>query len=190
MSAVQAPKPNRRHGFKLFIEVPAIAVTFVMMVHITVNALMRTFAQSPLPNTLEIVQYWYMPIVAFLGFVAAQYRGQHIAADLVFLMLPQAVRRYVLAAGCLLGAVLMAGFAWYGWGEAMHALQIRKTAGVSDLIAWPGYFLVPVALGSLTVQLVLAAVNAVRHPEKDPGTGAASDPVPLDQPDSLELEKK
>ncbi|MGV2386697.1 MAG UNVERIFIED_CONTAM: TRAP transporter small permease, partial [Thermobifida fusca] len=173
------PAPKGRRVIELLIEVPAVTVTFVMMLHITANALLRSFANSPLPNTLEYVQYWYMPIVALLGFVAAQLRGQHIAADLVFRMLPRAAKPYVTAVGCAASALLAAGFAWYGWQEAVHAWEITMTAGVSDVISWPVYFLVPLAFASLTVQFAWATVRAIRHPDADeddeqPGTEPAA----------------
>ncbi|GLZ11455.1 hypothetical protein Acsp04_16900 [Actinomadura sp. NBRC 104425] len=152
------------------IEVAAVAVTFVMMLHITVNALLRSFADRPVPNTLEIVQYWYLPVVAFLGFVAAQHRGQHIAADLLFERLPQAGRRPVLAVVLAACCALAAGFAWYGWQEALHAYEIKKTAGVSEVPAWPTYFLVPLAFAGLTAQFAAAAVRAALRPVTGPAT--------------------
>lgn len=150
---------SRRGWFKpeLLIEIPAVVVTFVMMVHITANALLRTFKNEPLPNTLEITQYWYLPIIAFLGFIAAQARGQHIAADLIYERFPEVTKRYVLAVLSVLAAVVCLGFAWYGWGEAVHAREIGKTAGVSDVVAWPPYFLVPLAFGVMVVQFLYSA---------------------------------
>ncbi|GAA2853203.1 hypothetical protein GCM10010517_11020 [Streptosporangium fragile] len=190
MTASPATAPKRRHGVELLIEVPAVIVTFVMMIHITANALLRALANSPLPNTLEIVQYWYLPTVAFLGFVAAQYRGQHIAADLVFQMLPDVTRRYVLALVFVLCTVLSAGFAWFSWGEAVHAMQTGKTAGVSDVVAWPAYFLVPLAFASLTVQFGLASLRAVTHPEADQFIGDPDDAILLEEMASAEGERK
>jgi TRAP-type C4-dicarboxylate transport system permease small subunit len=149
------------------IEVPAVIITFVMMLHVTANAVMRTWYDSPINNTLEMVEYWYLPLVAFLGFIAAQIRGQHIAADLVYEMLPSVTKRFVLAVVFVVCSVMSAGFAWFGWGEAVHAMDIGKTAGVSDLVAWPAYFLVPLAFGSLTIQFLVAAWRAVRHPETE-----------------------
>lgn len=166
MSSTHSPTQERHSLLRLLIEVPAIVVTFVMMLHITANALLRSFANSPLPNTLEIVQYWYLPFVAFIGFMAAQQRGQHIAADLVFQLLPHPVRRFVLAGGCFLAAALSLGFAWYGLGEALHAMDVRMTAGVSNVVSWPAYFLVPIAFASLTLQFSVAAVRAVLRPEQ------------------------
>ncbi|WP_052336902.1 TRAP transporter small permease [Nocardioides alkalitolerans] len=177
---VTAAKPRRLRP-QLLIEVPAVVVTFVMMVHITANALMRTFLNDPIPNTLEITQYWYLPIVAFLGFIAAQARGQHIAADLVFEQLPDVTKRFFLAGIFTLAAVVAAGFAWFGWGEAQHAQEIGKTAGVSDVVSWPTYYLVPLAFGSLTFQFLWTAVRSVTHPEDDHFISDPDDALVLDQ---------
>lgn len=158
---------------ELLIEIPAVIVTFAMMLHITANALLRTFKNEPLPNTLEITQYWYLPIIAFLGFIAAQARGQHIAADLIYERFPEVTKRYVLAMLSVLAAAVCLGFAWFGWGEAVHAREIGKTAGVSDVVAWPPYFLVPLAFGVMVVQFLYSAVKAaatgeIQHVVTDP----------------------
>ena len=179
--AESVKRPRRRSVMEPLIEIPAVVITFVMMVHVTVNAVMRTWFDQPLENTLEIVEYWYLPLVAFLGFIAAQHRGQHIAADLVFEMLPKVTRRFVLAFMFLLCGVVCLGFAWFGWGEAVHARDIGKTAGVSSLIAWPTYFLVPLAFGSLTVQFVVASWRALTHPEDDHFVSDPDDAVVLEE---------
>lgn len=173
--------PHHRRAVQLLIEVPAVVVTFVMMLHVGANAVLRTFANYPLPNTLEIVQYWYLPSVALLGFVAAQHRAQHIAADLIFEHLPQVTKRYVLAASFVLASAVAAGFAYFGWGEAVHAMEIGRTAGVSGLISWPVYFLVPIVFASLTVQFLLVALRAVRHPEDHYGPSEPDEVAFLDE---------
>lgn len=160
-----AHEDRRRLSAALLIEVPAVVVILVMMAHVAANALLRAFFDSPLPNTLEVTQYWYLPIVAFLGFVAAQARGQHVATDLLYKALPYVTKRYVLALGLLAGSVVSFGFAWFGWQEAVHAYEISQTAGVSDLVAWPSYFLIPLAFGSLSIQFLVAAVTAIAKPE-------------------------
>lgn len=147
-----------RMTWGLLIEVPAAIVIFAMMFYVTANALMRTYANKPFANSLEMVQYWMLPTIALLGFVAAQHRRQNISTDLLFKGLPDMVKRPILAGGYLLGALIAAGFAWYGWGEAMRAFEVRRTAGVSGLISWPVYFVVPFAFAVLTAQWLMAAL--------------------------------
>ncbi|MGW0177550.1 TRAP transporter small permease [Rhodococcus sp. NPDC003322] len=172
MSASSSASSTRPNRLLLFIEVPAVIVLFVMMLHVTANALLRAFASSPIQNTLEITQYIYLPIIALLGFMAAQARGEHIVADLVTHYFPLRVRRWVLFVGYVLTAVVMLGFAWYGLEDALHAREIGKTAGVSTVVSWPVQFLVPLSFGVLTVQIGYAAVRALRGYEDEDATDA------------------
>jgi TRAP-type C4-dicarboxylate transport system permease small subunit len=155
---------SKRRGVVLewLIEVPAVIVVFAMMLHVSANALSRSLLDHPLPNTLEVVQYWYLPIVALLGFVAAQARGQHIAADLIYERLPRSARPVVLGVLLLLSAAVCVAFAWYSWPEALEAFETRRTAGVSSVPVWPVVFLVPAVFAVLSVQMVVAAVQAFR----------------------------
>lgn len=148
-------------AFALVIEVPAVLITVVMMVHVTANAVMRTYLDRPIEHTLEIVQYWYMPLIALLGFVAAQLHGQHIATDLVFAKLPRSIQRTVLCSVLSLAALLAAGCAWFGWAEAVEAQEIGKSAGISTIPAWPVYYVVPIVFGVLTVQFAVEAVRGL-----------------------------
>ncbi|MBF6347561.1 TRAP transporter small permease [Nocardia flavorosea] len=156
---------------RLLIEVPAVIVLFVMMIHVTANALLRAFASSPIQNTLEITQYIYLPIIALLGFMAAQSRGEHIVADLVTHYFPRPARRAVLSGGYILASIVTAGFAWFGLEEALHARDIGQTAGVSTVVSWPVLFLVPIVFAVLTVQFGIAAVRALRGAEDDTQDG-------------------
>ncbi|TWG94797.1 TRAP-type C4-dicarboxylate transport system permease small subunit [Nocardioides sp. J9] len=157
-------KPNASLATRVFtavVEIPAVIVIFVMMVHVTANALMRTYLDHPLKYTLEIVQYWYLPILALLGFVAAQARGQHIATDLVYARLPRPFQRIVLFVVFGVSAVIIAGCAWFGWGEAQEAQRLNLHAGVSTVPSWQVYYLVPVVFGILAVQLAFAAIRGL-----------------------------
>ena len=167
MSASSSASSARPDRLRLLIEVPAVVVLFVMMIHVTANALLRAFASHPIQNTLEITQYIYLPIIALLGFMAAQARGEHIVADLVTHYFPRRVRRAVLACGYLLALIVMGGFAWFGAKAAIHAQEIGKTAGVSTVVSWPVLYLVPLAFTVLTLQLAFAAVRALRGGEDE-----------------------
>lgn len=172
------PVDRRGRALELCVEIPAVIVVFTMMVHVTANALMRTMANTPVPNTLEMVQYIYLPIVALLGFIAAQHRGQHVAAELVFQALPSVAKRYVLCAVMLLCSILMAAFAWFGMQEALHRTDMGQMAGFTEIPSWPVYFLLPLAFGSMTCQFLYGAWLALAGtpPEKPaPSNDAATD---------------
>lgn len=146
---------GRRIRPELLVEIPAVIVTFVMMVHITANALLRTFARAPIAHTLEITEYWYMPIIVFIGFIAAQMRNEHTKADFIFNYLPIVTRRWVLGLAYIVITATTFGFAWFGLLEAIKAFEVQRTAGASSLPAWPTTFLAPISFGVLTVQFAV-----------------------------------
>lgn len=149
----------------VLIELPAVLAILALMVHITLNALSRSFFNHPVPNTLEVSQYWYMPLIVLLGFVAAQHRNQHVAADVLFELLPKSTRRYVLSFAMVAATVVSAGFTWFSAEEAMHQASIRATAGTSSLPSWPVQFVVPVVTALLTLQFAAATIRALRTKE-------------------------
>ena len=136
------------------VAIPAVIVLFVMSVHVVANALSRTFFRAPLPDTLELTQFWYLPIVALLGMIAAQQTGQHIAAELIYERLPSKGKRFYEVVGLLLCIGLSAGFTWFGFVEALDAFERLRTAGVTTLPIWPVYFLVPITFGTLAIQYI------------------------------------
>jgi TRAP-type C4-dicarboxylate transport system permease small subunit len=167
MTSTATPKrvksgARRRIRPALLVEIPAIAVMFIMMLHITANALLRTFANAPIASTLELTEYWYMPVIVFVGFIAAQMRKEHVKADFIYNFLPHSMRPYVLGAGYVLVTLVSAGFAWFGLGEALIAFDVRRLAGASELPAWPTYFLAPLSFGVLTVQFAVFSVQSFR----------------------------
>lgn len=176
-------EPARGQKFRpeLLIEIPAVIVTFIMMVHITVNALMRTFARAPIAHTLEVTEFWYMPIIVFLGFVAAQMRREHTKADFIFNYLPLVTRRWVLGIAYLAITLVSFGFAWFGLQEALGAFEVKRTAGASSLPAWPTTFLAPLSFGVLTVQFLLYSIAIMRN-------RAEADRDELDELDEISAE--
>jgi TRAP-type C4-dicarboxylate transport system permease small subunit len=126
------------------VEIPAIIIILVMMSHIVAQAIGRKFGFT-IPDTLETVEFWYMPLAAMLGFVSAHLRGENVVTDLLMQHLRPAWAQRAL--GALFGvacSLMCVGFAYYGWVEALHAHDIDKKGGTSGLVIWPVYFIVPV----------------------------------------------
>ncbi|AFR49472.1 TRAP transporter small permease [Gordonia sp. KTR9] len=146
-------------------ETLAAATLILMMLHVTLNAITRSFFSAPVPNTLEITEYWYMPILALIGFVTAQARREHVSIDLLFRRIPRAAQRWVIVGSHLLSAMVFAGFAWYGASEALHAYDIELTGGVSALTIWPVWILVPVSFAVLAAQFLTTAVRSIASAE-------------------------
>lgn len=141
----------------------AVLALLLMMGHTVANALTRYAASTPIDGTNEYVSFWYLPLVAVLGFYLAQRGGAHIEARLVFDRLPLANRIEMQLLGQALTIVLCAGFGYFGFVEALDAYRIGQTGGVTEVAVWPVMFIVPLAFALLTLQLVLDAVAVIRR---------------------------
>lgn len=153
-------RPSRRaFWLRQLVAVPAVVVLFLMTGHVVANALARTFFRHPFPNTLEVTQYWYVPIIALLGIIAAQQAGQHIAAELLYDKLDDVGKKVYTVVGLLLCIVISLGFTWFGLLEAIKSFEIGRTSGSTGLTIWPVYFLVPITFGTLAVQFTRLLVT-------------------------------
>lgn len=143
------------------------AAIIVMMVHIVVHALTRSLFDAPIYGTNEIVEYWYLPVVALLGIPAAQLQKEHITVTMAVERARPATSSVFKVFACVLGVLVSLSFAWFGFGRALENMAIGSTADVSDVITWPVYFLVPVVFVLLAVLYVLDAVVIARTGQTD-----------------------
>ncbi len=149
------------------VQVVGAASVLLMMGHTVANAVLRTVANSPITGTTEYVGYWYLPMAAFLGFVCAQRRSEHIEARLAFDRLPRGNQVEFAVAGHLITVALCLGFAYFGAREAIEAAAIGLTGGVTGVVIWPATFVVPVAFGLLALAVVADAVAVLRGHTKE-----------------------
>lgn len=157
---------------KCLTTITAVAL-IVMMVHIVVHALARSLFDTPIYGTNEIVEYWYLPIVALLGIPAAQLQKEHITVTMVIERARSSTASVFTISACVLGALVSIGFAWFGLMKALENMAIGSTADVSDIITWPVYFLVPIVFVLLAALYVLDAFVIVHtgKPDLDLVTG-------------------
>lgn len=148
---------------RVLLVIGAVAVV-AMMLHVVANALLRSVNNAPLTGTNEYVTYWYMPLVALLGFIVAQRDGVHTEASVLFDRLPRRNRTEIRVGGLLLTGLICLGFAWFGGQEAMDSWETKLTGGVVDVVIWPVTFLVPVAYTVLSLQVLTEAVMVVLRP--------------------------
>ncbi|WP_051297320.1 TRAP transporter small permease [Brevibacterium album] len=152
--------------------VTALAV-IAMMLHVVAHALMRFFFNAPIYGTNEIVAYWWLPAVALLGIPAAHLQKEHITVTLVTDRLSQRTGNIFKIFACIVCGLASVGFMVFGFQEAMKNFSIGSTAGVTDIITWPVYFLVPLVFASMAVLYILDIVVIARtgRSDLDPLTG-------------------
>ena len=146
-----------------WLTVTTAAAVIVMMLHIVTHALARSLFDAPIYGTNEIVEYWYLPIVALLGIPAAQLQKEHITVTMAVERAKLATAAVFTVFACILGALVSVAFAWFGLSKALENTAIGSTADVSDVITWPVYYLVPVVFVLLAVLYVLDVVAILRR---------------------------
>lgn len=181
------PKTGLNDRLLLIIEVPAVIILVVMMVHVVINAISRSGFGSPIFATLELTQHWYLPSLVLLGLVAAQARNEHIVADLLFDSFPAAAKKWVTVLVNVLTAVVAFGIAWFGLQVSLHSIDRNITAGNTDIPMWPIEMLLAVCYAVFGIQLVFLAVQvamkgveAFNDPDgipNDDGVGIGDDPI-------------
>ena len=185
---MNAQSPDRTAGsraLQVFSVVASIGI-LVMMLHVLANVATRYLFNAPVAGTLEMVSYWYMPVVTFLGFVLAKQADEHIEAPLIFDRLTWGDRRVLTVACGVVAAALCAAFAWFAFtGEALHGLERRTTGGVSTIEIWPVFFLPPVVFLILAVMYGSAVVRAARGQIDEPSSpGSALEAADSDRHDA------
>lgn len=168
-----------RTGLDRTLSLIAAMVLIVMMSHIVLNALLRFFVNQPIYGTNELVAYWYLPIVALLGIPAAQMQKEQITVTLALERMRTSTANVFRVFACVVGILVSVGFAWYGFEEAVAKMGIQAKAGVTDITAWPVYFIVPVVFVLLATLLVLEIIAVLGRRGTEAPVGHQAD---ADQP--------
>jgi len=136
-----------------------IALVF-MAVHVSFDAFGKYLFSLPIPATLEVVAYYYMPAVVALPMAWVEGKDGHVSVEMLFDRLPacwQAVVRGI-------NDVVMMGFigllTWLAGREAIRKFDIGEYMfGEYPIIIWPGRFVF--ALG-LALLVLIALVKLIR----------------------------
>ncbi|MBJ3778037.1 TRAP transporter small permease subunit [Acuticoccus mangrovi] len=136
-------------------------VTFLMMLLVVANVLLRSIADAPIDGTLELTQS-ALVILIFLSLALTQYEGGHIHVVILTQRLPARLRTAVRFLAMVLGLVF---FAWATKGAFDFALRSytinEQEWGAIRFPIWPVKFVVFVGLLALAIQFLIDAVGVL-----------------------------
>ncbi len=131
----------------------------LLMFHVVYDIGGRLFFNKPAVATLEISQYWYMPILVFFGLPLAERVHEHISAAIVYDRLsPRMKMEFTVIATVITVAILVA-MAWFGYEEAMTLMHQKATGIASGVPIWPMRFVVPICSLLFAAEVVLRAIR-------------------------------
>ncbi|WP_421705375.1 TRAP transporter small permease [Alloalcanivorax xenomutans] len=128
----------------------------LMMIHISLDVVLRYLFSTPIPGTITYVSNYYMIIAAFLPLAYAEKLGAHISVEVVTERLPQRIQFHLAHWLILLSAIILAFMAVKTGLEAVtrYEMGAALVEGGTSIIIWPGYFVLPIGLGLMVLMLV------------------------------------
>ena len=138
----------------------------LMLMLIMADVSLKYLIGLPITGTLEIVSYYFMPIVVYLALPYVESTGEHISVPLITERLPEPVRRALAIVVALLSAGYLLVVAWACGQKALTLTQSGQAVNVIyfDLAIWPARWLVPIAFVLLAIQLVHGTLS--KHSEE------------------------
>lgn len=159
--------------------IAALALLLMMLTSLT-NALSRTWFQTSIYGSNEIVAQWFLPATVLLSIAGGQVWKEHIDVTLAIESLHPRNLRWIRLIVYVVSVIICLAFAWYGLGEALNQTEIGATAGITSLPVWPSFYLVPLGFGVAAFIFALDAWLGFRKPEHPLNTGTGNVATDID----------
>lgn len=136
---------------EILVSITTIPV-LAMMVHVTLDVLLKYIWNTPIQGTLEITAYYYMVAIVVLPMAFIELTRQSIAVDLFYQMMGGRLQLVVTALVLLISGLGYGGLAYISWPDALQSLAKKEIVmGTVNIYIWPSRFLMPAALAVAAV---------------------------------------
>ena len=127
----------------------------LMMVHVTLDVVLKYFFKLPIPGTAEVVAAYYMIGTVFLPLAYIEVHNRPIVVELFYDRVPQALQGWLDILGTVASLVFYAFLTWQSTKIALLSLESREYIdGLWKVVVWPSRFLIPVGLVAACIALV------------------------------------
>lgn len=118
-----------------------------MMLHVTLDVVLRSSINVSVPATLELVTRYYMILLALLPLGWVERQRQMISVELFTDLLPRSMQRWNQGLVTLLSILIYGVFALATWEKAVEQYHIGAYVMSLDtrIPVWPSYFVLPVS---------------------------------------------
>ena len=144
-----------------FLSIVAGAAVALLVAHVTVDVIFRSFVGKTLPGTIPSVSNYYMVLIVCLPLAFVERKNAHINVDVLTNLMPERVTRPLFGWTYLITALIFGFIAYASWIEAAAQYAQGKFVIEQDikLLTWPGYFGVPLGYGLGALYAVLKFVG-------------------------------
>ncbi len=137
-----------------------VAIGVVMLFAVAQVTLRKVF-NLPIFGYIDIVEQ-SVALFAFLGAAYAQREGNHVRMDLLLNRLSKRPLYLVEIITTFASVVIVGAIAWNAFGHFLRAWTFGDSTMDAQLPTWPTKLLVPLALGILTLRLMVNLYGYVR----------------------------
>ncbi|MDV6226974.1 TRAP transporter small permease [Nitratireductor aquimarinus] len=133
-----------------------------MMVNITIDVAVRYFLNGQIVGTLEIVSFYYMVSLVFLGLGYVEQRNENIRVDLFALMMPQWAQLALYLLACVLGLGFFALLFWQSLHDALRAtLNGEEAMSNFAFYIWPARWALPVGFACVFLAILSNLLTSI-----------------------------
>lgn len=137
----------------------------MMAIHVSLDAFGKYLLSTPIPATLEVVAYYYMPAVAALPIAYVQTRGGHVSVEMLFNYFPGWLQRVTLVVNDVISLAFVSLITWLALREGVRKFEIGEYMfGEYPLIIWPGRFIFTAGLLLMSLILLVSIISAFMTP--------------------------
>lgn len=134
----------------------------LMMVHVTLDVLLKYFLKMPVPGTAEVVASYYMIGTVFLPLAYIEVHNRPIVVELIYDRLPAMLQYPLDLLATLFSVAFYAFLCWQSWKIALTAFENKEYIdGVWQVVVWPSRFLIPLGLITACAALIFRFVNLI-----------------------------
>lgn len=128
----------------------------LMMVHVTLDVVLKYFFKLPIPGTAEVVAAYYMIGTVFLPLAYIEVHNRPIVVELFYDRMSPALQAPLDVLGALASLVFYAFLAWQSSKIALGSLEMREYVdGLWKVVVWPSRFLIPLGLAAACLALLM-----------------------------------
>jgi TRAP-type C4-dicarboxylate transport system permease small subunit len=141
-----------------------------LMVNVVLDVLGRILFHHPIPPTLDLTQFAWMPTTIALGLGYALHRGEHIRVNLLTSPTGPRTQRVIEVVSMAFTLATVAPLAWYTATRAQASMELGEAAvGTQWMLLWPFRWIVVIGLLGLFLQTLAQLVRACTVTHFDPG---------------------
>jgi len=136
------------------------AAAIACALHVSLDVALKYLFAAPIPGTINIVSNYYMIILVFAPLAMAELRNAHISVDILPLP-PGRAGDIWMRCIYILNGVVFAAVAYNTFVDAWKKYEVRAFALDQNglIYIWPGYFVLPLGLGLISILLICKAVR-------------------------------